>query len=97
MASGTNTTCIINNVDISDSEISAYDYYSYVGGVGGVSSNYANVDIRYCDMENITVSAIGTESGGIMGNCASTYSKLSIDNCTVKDSIISKDKCIANK
>ena len=95
MASGTNTTCIINNVDISDSEISAYDYYSYVGGVGGVSSNYANVDIRYCDMENITVSAIGTESGGLMGIGASTYSKLSIDYCTVKDSIISSDKWIA--
>src|SRR5690606_18011112 len=52
MASGTNTTCTITNVDISNSKITGGTAGSYVGSLGGLSITYSNIDVSYCDMEN---------------------------------------------
>ena len=81
MASGTNTTCIITNVDISNSKITGAT--DYIGSLGGLSITYSNIDVSYCDMENNTISTGGNNCGGLMGYGAITNSQATIANCTI--------------
>jgi len=81
MALGTNTTCVITNIDITNTKITGVT--DYVGGLGGLSITYANLEVRYCDMENNTVSAGGYNCGGLMGFGAFTNSQATIEYCTI--------------
>ena len=86
MASGTNTTCIITNVDISNSKITGAT--DYIGSLGGLSITYSNIDVSYCDMENNTIYAGGINCGGLMGYGASTNSQATATNCVVENCVV---------
>ena len=86
MASGTNTTCIITNVDISNSKITGAT--DYIGSLGGLSITYSNIDVSYCDMENNTISTGGIYCGGLMGYGAATNSQATATNCVVENCVV---------
>ena len=83
MASATNTTCTITNVDISNSKITGGTAGSYVGSLGGLSITYSNIDVSYCDMENNTISACGHTCEGLMGSGTNSNILATIANCTI--------------
>ncbi len=80
MAEATHDWCVIDNVDVTNSNVRANT--SYAGSIYGFGQTYAHVRMNDCDVSDGKVTTGSTYCGGLVGAGAYTSSVLEMTECT---------------
>ena len=80
MAEATHDWCVIDNVDVTNSNVRANA--SYAGSIYGFGQTYAHVRMNDCDVSDGKVSTGSDICGGLVGIGAYTSSVLEMTECT---------------
>ena len=80
MSEATHDWCVIDNVDVTNSNVRANT--SYAGSIYGYGQTYAHVRMNDCDVSDGKVTTGSNYCGGLVGFGASTSSVLEMTECT---------------
>ena len=86
MSESTHDWCVIDNVDVTNSNVRANT--SYAGSIYGYGQTYAHVRMNDCDVSDGKVTTGSNYCGGLVGNGAHTSSVLNLNGNEVENCVI---------